>query len=202
MNNNSILSNINFVTGIILIFPYLQTDSLIIKLFLYILLLLLVLISGKNIPLKRILILSASIIFFQILIPFGEVLFSVWKIDVTKGSLLKGIDKSLTFTGLILISLSSVSSMLGFPGKQGILLKKTLLYFEILFGSREKLSSEKGIINKLDLYLDNIFFGNIEAENKISKNITGLKNSKYRIIINISAVILFWGTYISAILIK
>jgi len=202
MNNRINPSNINFITGITLIFPYIQTDSLIIKLFLFIILLFLVLLSGKKIPVKRLLILSASITIFQILIPFGEVLFTIRKLQVTEGSLINGINKSLTFTGLILISLSSVSSSLSFPGKQGILLKKTLFYFEILFSSKEKLSSEKGIINKLDLYLDNIFFGNIKAENKISKNTTELKKQKYRLITNILTVIFFWGAYLSGIFIK
>ncbi len=74
-------------------------------------------------------IMSAGIVFFNLLTPFGRVLASPFGLKVTDGALRAGIEKALTVEGMIFVSRWMLRYGVKLPGKAGMLVTEA---FEIL----------------------------------------------------------------------
>ena len=89
----------------------------------------------KNNPLVTA-VFMAGIVFFNLLAPHGRVLFSLGPLSVTQGSLLVGLERAVTLTGLLMLSRACVRSDLRLPGAAGSLLAETLRLLELMRGRK------------------------------------------------------------------
>lgn len=87
---------------------------------------------GKRTSLLNALIVSASIVAFNLIVPYGRVLASIGNFRITQGALLAGIEKAVTVEGLIMLSKATVRSDLRLPGRFGALIGESFRYFELI----------------------------------------------------------------------
>lgn len=146
-----------FFTGMMLLLLFLFFESLIFRASMTVFFLFLVLMAGKKMLWKNYIILIFFITFFNLLTPWGEVLYSLGPLSITKGALLSGLQKGITFTGLILISLTSIKKGLKIPGKLGGLIGRVFYYFERIFEQKHRLKRHD-LIGTLDLILLDTFY--------------------------------------------
>lgn len=146
-----------FFTGMMLMLLFLFFESLMFRAFMTVFFLILVLLAGKKILWKNYIILIFFITFFNLLTPWGQVLYSLGPLNITKGALLSGLQKGITFTGLILISLTSIKKGLIIPGKLGGLIGRVFYYFERIFEQKHRLARHD-LIGTLDSILMDTFY--------------------------------------------
>jgi heptaprenyl diphosphate synthase len=105
--------------------------------------------SGKkNNPLITLCII-VGIIAFNLVIPYGQVLYAVGVFKITSGALAAGIQRAVTLEGLIMLSRFSVRQDLRIPGKFGELVGESFrLFAQIL--DRKHTISRKNIIADID----------------------------------------------------
>ncbi len=110
----------------------------------------LVLSEKSRIHLVPVLIMSASIIVFNLMSPFGKVILTTpFNLPITEGALLLGIKKALTMEGMIFISRWMLKPGFRLPGKAGRLVSEAFLILAHLTGSKKKLDP-KNLIQSID----------------------------------------------------
>lgn len=87
---------------------------------------------GKRTSLLNALIVSASIVAFNLLIPYGPVLLVIGNFRITQGALLAGLEKAVTVEGLIMLSKATIRSDLRLPGRFGALIGESFRYLELI----------------------------------------------------------------------
>lgn len=87
---------------------------------------------------------AAGIVAFNLIVPYGRVLFAWGAFRVTEGSLLGGIEKALTVEGLIMLSKATIRSDLRLPGSFGALIGDSFRYFD-------RILEKKGSIDRKDI---------------------------------------------------
>jgi uncharacterized membrane protein len=92
---------------------------------------------------------SVSIVLFNLIVPFGRVLWSPFGLPVTEGALVYGIKKALTIEGMIFISRWMLKPGLRLPGKTGRLISRSFDILRRLSGNRKKLDP-KNLIPSID----------------------------------------------------
>ncbi|WP_319562933.1 hypothetical protein [Marispirochaeta sp.] len=127
-----------FVWGLLLLLSFLFIQGLFARLVLVVLFAVLSRAAGKRIRFSYFIILTSSIALFNLLTPWGEVLVSPGGFDVTRGALVAGLTKGITISGLVFVSLFSVSRDLKLPGRFGRLLGRSFYYFERLYSQKRK----------------------------------------------------------------
>jgi len=107
------------------------------------------LLSGKKInPLITLSIIFA-IVFFNLLVPYGELLYSIGPLKITTGALLSGLRRAVTLEGLFMLSRFCIRSDLAFPGAFGKLAGESLRVFSRLAESKN-IFTRKNWIESLD----------------------------------------------------
>jgi heptaprenyl diphosphate synthase len=105
--------------------------------------------SGKKInPLITFLVMLA-IVFFNLLVPYGELLFTIGQIKITSGALMAGLQRAVTLEGLFMLSRSCIRSDLAFPGAFGKIAGESLRVFSRLTQARN-LFTRKNWVETLD----------------------------------------------------
>lgn len=112
--------------------------------------------AGKHIRYLYFLILTLSISAFHLLTPWGSVLFSLGSFPVTRGALIAGLTKGITISGLVFVSLFSVSRDLVLPGRFGRLLGRSFYYFERLYSEKRRVR-RKSFLSDVDAILLSLF---------------------------------------------
>ncbi|GHV82575.1 hypothetical protein AGMMS49991_11330 [Spirochaetia bacterium] len=98
------------------------------------------LMGKKNNPLITILVIF-GIVFFNLLVPYGEVLFSLGGFRITAGALRAGIHRGVTLEALVMLSRGGVRQDLRLPGAFGELVGESFRVFA-------QLTERKHIINR------------------------------------------------------
>jgi heptaprenyl diphosphate synthase len=92
--------------------------------------------SGKkNNPLVTITVM-AVIVFFNLLVPYGQVLFSVARFKITYGALKTGVHRAVTLQGLFMLSRFTIRPDLEIPGAFGGILGESFRIFAELNGQK------------------------------------------------------------------
>ncbi|MCL2320261.1 MAG: hypothetical protein FWC45_09265, partial [Treponema sp.] len=105
--------------------------------------------SGKrNNPLITVSVML-GIVFFNLLVPYGEVLFSLGPLRITSGALQGGIRRAVTLEGLFMLSRCCVRQDLSFPGAFGKILGDSFRVFSRL-AEGKKIINRKNWIQGLD----------------------------------------------------
>jgi len=109
-------------------------------------------VQGKRNSLVMTLFISASIVFFNLLVPYGKVLFQLGGFKITQGALLSGLEKAITLEALIMLSKTSIRSDLHLPGNFGSLIAESFQIFEELLAQKKQFDWKKPI-ESIDLVL-------------------------------------------------
>jgi heptaprenyl diphosphate synthase len=105
--------------------------------------------SGKkNKPLITIIII-VTIVFFNLLVPYGQVLFSIGVFKISSGALVAGIHRAVTLEGLIMLSRVSIRRDLRIPGGFGELIGESFRIFAIIMDSRQRIT-RKNLMGDID----------------------------------------------------
>lgn len=112
----------------------------------------LVWLSGKkNNPLMTFLIIL-GIVAFNLIIPYGRVLYSVGPFRITQGALLAGIHRAVTLEGLIMLSRVSIRQDLKIPGGLGRLIGESFRIFALITEKKRRIT-RKNFIGDIDLLM-------------------------------------------------
>jgi heptaprenyl diphosphate synthase len=98
---------------------------------------------GKRISAVATLLASASIVAFNLLVPYGLELARIGNFRITAGALLAGLERAVTVEGLILLSRATIRSDLRLPGAFGALVGESFRYFD-------RIMERKGGIERKD----------------------------------------------------
>jgi heptaprenyl diphosphate synthase len=105
--------------------------------------------SGKkNNPVFTILVI-AGIAAFNLIIPFGKVLFSVGQFKITEGALALGIRRAVTLEGLIMLSRFTIRPDLKIPGWFGELIGESFRVFAGIMNRKHRVTG-KNLIADID----------------------------------------------------
>jgi uncharacterized membrane protein len=107
------------------------------------------LLSGKKINPLITLSIMLTIVFFNLLVPYGELLYSIGPLKITSGALLSGLRRAVTLEGLFMLSRSCIRSDLAFPGAFGKLAGESLRVFSRL-AEAKNFFTRKNWIESLD----------------------------------------------------
>ena len=102
----------------------------------------------KNNPLITITVILV-IVAFNLLVPYGRVLYSIGSFRITLGALMTGIQRAVTLQGLIMLSRLSVRRDLKFPGSFGELLGNSFRYFALIMDSKKRIT-RKNFMEDID----------------------------------------------------
>ena len=102
----------------------------------------------KNNPLITILV-FLGIVLFNLIMPYGRVLYSIGTFNVTLGALMMGIHRAATLSGLIMLSRLSIRPDLKIPGGFGALVGESFRYFALIMNSKKRIT-RKNLMADID----------------------------------------------------
>jgi hypothetical protein len=112
--------------------------------------------AGKRIKFGYFAFLVASVVFFHLFLPFGKVWFQVGPWAVTEGAFFLGLGKGFTFSGLVFVSLASISRELRLPGRFGALWGQTFSWYEQLMDQRRAIKP-RALLLSIDRLLERLY---------------------------------------------
>jgi hypothetical protein len=86
--------------------------------------------AGKRVPIVATLLVVLGIVGANLLVPVGRVLLRVGPFRITETALLEGLQKALTFEGLVYVSKACILPALRLPGRFGGVLASAFVYYE------------------------------------------------------------------------
>ena len=118
----------------------------------------------KNNPIVTIVI-FVSIVFFNLIIPYGRIIYTAGIFKITEGALVTGIKRAVTLEGLIMLSRLSIRQDLKISGFIGSIITDTFYLFAYLTSNKKNLSKPAdslwkdnfNLIKKLTCRIDNLF---------------------------------------------
>jgi heptaprenyl diphosphate synthase len=138
---NSHSTNVLFIAGLLMMPSILFNPSTEIRIFQFLFFTSLVILSGKKINVVMTLIVIIGIIAFNLVLPYGKVLFTIGRFEITEGALRAGIHRAVTFEALIMLSKASIREDLKLPGAFGELLGESLRLFSVMTSGKYKVTS-------------------------------------------------------------
>ncbi|MDX9826287.1 MAG: Gx transporter family protein [Spirochaetia bacterium] len=118
------------LAGVVIMIAFLSMGSLPAKAFLLLLFALAAAAMGKRISLFVTFTVTAGIVLANLLIPSGRILGSFLGLRITEGALLEGLQRAITFEGLMFISKASIMPGLSIPGRLGSVVAAAFGYYE------------------------------------------------------------------------
>lgn len=114
----------------------------------------------KNNPLFTILIIL-GIVIFNLIIPYGRVLFSIGAFKITAGALATGVNRAVTLEGLIMLSRITIRQDLKLPGLFGELIGESFRIFAVIMGQKQRIT-RKNLIGDIDQMMIDLSSGDRE----------------------------------------
>jgi len=142
--------------------------------------------SGKKINPVLTIFVIFFIITFNLVIPYGKVLYSFGMFKITSGALTAGIHRAVTFQALIMLSKFCIRGDLRIPGAFGELLGESLRIFSVMTDRKYQMTG-KNIIAEIDsLMLE------LGAENTLQSNIQKTKTKPVGYVVLAAIIIISW----------
>ncbi len=135
-----ISANTLFYAGLSLSVAFVFVQPLTVKLGFVAFFVLVNILFRRRIALVPALATCTAIVAFNLVPPLGRELFAIWGLPVTEGALRAGLDRAVTFEGLLLISKATVSRDLVLPGSLGRVISETFRYFGLISGRKTRIS--------------------------------------------------------------
>ena len=105
--------------------------------------------SGKkNNPLFTLLIIL-GIVAFNLIVPYGQILYSIGAFKITSGALITGIQRAVTLEGLIMLSRVTIRRDLKIPGLFGELIGESFRIFSIIMNQKHRIT-RKNLMTDID----------------------------------------------------
>jgi len=105
--------------------------------------------SGKKTNPFSVIFVISGIIVFNLIVPYGRILFTIGTFKITRGALIAGVNRAVTFEALVMLSKASVRSDIKLPGVFGELLGESLRIFSFLVGRKRRITA-KNLIADID----------------------------------------------------
>jgi len=98
-----------------------------------------------------------GIVIFNLIIPYGQILFSIGAFKITSGALMAGIQRAVTLEGLIMLSRFTIRQDLKIPGLFGELIGESFRIFALIMNQKKDITRKNLIadIDRLMLELSN-----------------------------------------------
>ena len=131
-----------FIAGLLIMPSLLFNPSTKFRIIQFLFFWLLVWLSGKKTnPLFTILII-AVIAAFNLIVPYGRILFSIGAFKITSGALTAGIHRAVTLEGLVMLSKATIRQDLKIPGAFGELLGESLRIFSAMMSKKYRITGK------------------------------------------------------------
>jgi len=130
-------------------------------------------------------LITLFIIVFNLIIPYGRVLFSIGAFKITSGALEAGIHRAVTLQALVMLSKVTIRQDLQLPGVFGKLLSESLQMFSVLMSRKYKVTG-KNLIADIDTIMLELSAEQIEINKEQSRINT--KPAGYLILIFITLI--------------
>ena len=101
----------------------------------------LVLLSGKKINFFVTILIIAGITAFNLIVPYGRVLFSAGAFKITSGALKAGIHRAVTLEALVMLSKVTIRQDVNIPGAFGKLLCESLRIFSAMTEKKYRITA-------------------------------------------------------------
>ena len=111
----------------------------------------------RNKPLITIFIILV-IIGFNLIVPYGEILFSIGRFRITLGAFMSGLQKAVTLQGLIMLSRLSIRQDLKIPGSFGELIGDSFSIFAQIMESKKRIT-RKNLMEDIDQLMIDLSLG-------------------------------------------
>jgi heptaprenyl diphosphate synthase len=134
------------ITGAVIMPAFLFNPNTKFRVIQFVFFLFLVWLSGKKNNPFFTLLAAAGIVAFNLIIPYGRVLFSIGSFKITAGALTAGIHRAVTFEGLIMLSKVMIRQDLKIPGVFGELLSESLRIFSCLIDRKQRITGRNLIV--------------------------------------------------------
>jgi heptaprenyl diphosphate synthase len=136
-------------TGLLIMPAFLFSPSASFRILLFLFFWFLAWLTGrKNNPLITILIIF-GITLFNLIVPYGKVLFSIGAFNITEGAFWGGICRAVTLEGLVMLSRIAIRPDLKIPGVFGELIGETFRIFSAIMNQKNRIT-RKNIIGDID----------------------------------------------------
>jgi heptaprenyl diphosphate synthase len=139
LNTSSIPPAVLFFSGLVMSAFMLLSGSPQVRVALFFVFLLVALAAGKAGNLIVTFVFFAVIVFFNALVPYGQIIFEAGIFRLTKGALLQGVEKAATVEGLVMLSRVTISPRLRLPGRAGALLGEAFLLLPRLLEKKKQI---------------------------------------------------------------
>jgi len=184
--DNNFSANTLFIAGILIIPALLFNPSTEFRIVQFLFFWILALVCRKKTnPLITILII-AIIIAFNLIIPYGRVLFSIGAFKITSGALTAGIHRAFTLAALVMLSKVTIRQDLKIPGTFGKILGESLRLFSLIMSRKYRLKG-KNILTELDNLMLEL------SEEEISQSVDrAIKTRPAGYVVLIVVIVLSW----------
>jgi hypothetical protein len=150
--------------------------------------------SGKkNNPLFTFLVVL-GIVIFNLIIPYGQVLFSIGVFKITFGALMTGIQRAVTLEGLIMLSSFTIRQDLKIPGLFGELIGESFRIFAVIMNQKQDIT-RKNLIADIDRLMLELSGDNAENSQSAVNLVSGTKPAGFAILAVV--VILSWLPWVT-----
>ncbi|MCL2809209.1 MAG: Gx transporter family protein [Treponema sp.] len=147
--NNLFNARTLFVAGLLIIPAVLFNPSTEFRCYQFLFFCFLVLLTGKKTNFLLTIFITLSIIMFNLIIPYGRILFSIGSFKITLGALEAGIHRAVTLQALVMLSKIIIRKDLFLPGAFGKLLGQSMFIFSEIMNRKYKIT-KKNIIMEID----------------------------------------------------
>jgi len=148
----SISPRVLFIAGALLFPAFLMQQDIVLRSLEVLIFVVLNALAGRHIRVMNYLVVMAGIVVFNLVIPTGRELVSLFGWSITEGALKSGLHKGTAMAGLIALSQFSIRSGLHLPGRLGGLIGRSLYYFEKIMSQRRRID-RKDVIGSIDALL-------------------------------------------------
>jgi heptaprenyl diphosphate synthase len=150
--------------------------------------------GAKNNPLVTIFIILC-VIAFNLIVPYGRVLYTIGVFRITSGALIAGIQRAVTLEGLIMLSRFSIRRDIHIPGRFGALVGESFRVFALILDRKERVT-RKNIIADIDRLMIELSGdepgGQGEASPAGSSAVLAFRTGTAGLVILAAAIILAW----------
>jgi len=149
--------------------------------------------SGKKTNPIFIVLVILGIVVFNLIVPYGKILSSIGPFKITQGALIAGVNRAVTFEGLVMLSKVSIRSDIKLPGVFGKLLGESMRIFSVVVSRKHHITA-KNIIADIDSLMMELSCENLDI-NAVQK----VRTKPLGYIILAAVITLSWLPWIWAI---
>lgn len=183
---NTFSANALFFTGLLIMPALLFNPSTETRVIQFLFFWFLAWLSGKKIDFLFTFLITFFIIAFNLIIPYGKVLYSIGVFKITSGALEAGIHRAVTLQALVMLSKVTIRQDLKLPGAFGELLGESLRIFSVITSRKHQIKGKNVILEIDNLMLD------LSAEPLPQQNEIIKKTKPAGFVILITIIIVSW----------